>query len=178
MKITKSTFSLSIYFFLYALLLLITPLINCNNKFLPTDKERLCNSCVKLFNKIQNFFKKNYISKIIVLTLDQLCYQGMDNKICEKMNLYYGEDFTKGLVNRQLHPGYVCTRMELCTNGKYYEELNADDFAKELYSYKTANKTDFINSNSEKNKKPENKIIKIAHLADIHVDLLYQEVIT
>jgi hypothetical protein len=128
---------------------------------------RICKSCLWSFSKYHNLLEKKYGLTLFNDFLALFCAIGLDFKICKLAIELYSPTIVDSLIEHYLDAEYICTKSKLCWYS-HYNELNPDDYARELLKDKPAKKNDTVDETAP--------IWKVLHVTDIHTDLLYEEV--
>jgi hypothetical protein len=145
-------------------------------------QNKACDYCRGFFNFLQDSTKSRTALNTINFIVNFACKIKMnDDNVCRKVKDLFADEMIKGVIARKLNPNYICTSViPICQKGKYYTELNADDYAREILKDLPLNKNnsdiDKQQSDRTKNSTINNKNIKILHLTDVHIDLEYEEV--
>ena len=127
----------------------------------------ICKTCLYSLTKFHNLIDKKYGLTLFNQFLSLFCAIGLDYKICKDAIFLYSPTIIDSLIEHYLDAEYICTKTKIC-KFSHYDELDPDEYAKELLSDKPAKKSQKIDD--------ESPVWKVLHVTDIHTDLLYEEV--
>ena len=127
----------------------------------------ICKTCLWTFSKYHNLLEKKYGLTLFNEFLSLVCAIGLDYKICKEAISLYSPTVIDSLIEHYLDAEYICTKTKIC-KFSHYNELDPDEYAKELLKDKPAKKSQKVDDSSQ--------ILKVLHVTDIHTDLLYDEV--
>lgn len=127
----------------------------------------LCKVCLWTFSKFHNLLKKHYGVPLIQKIIARLCSLGLDYTVCKGAIELYTDIVLDSLIDRYLNAEYICTHPIICEFA-HYQELDPDEYARNLLKDKPKNIKPIINA--------EGRTLKVLHATDIHTDTLYYEV--
>ena len=130
----------------------------------------ICRSCLYTFKTIHAFLAKKYGITGVYNVLSFLCSFAMDNDVCHGVIQHYGDVVITALIERYMNEKYVCTKLYMCST-EHYIELDADKYAYDLLSDKPK-----LVEKKLKLEGKDSENLKVLHVSDIHVDLMYLEV--
>ena len=145
---------------------LIKKPLNSFSKYKAPNKMlcQLCQSTIKPINLLlKNRYAVNITKDIVIL----VCSIFLEFEECSTLITEFYPLMVDSLIDRILNPRYICSKLAICSN-YHYKTLNPDDYARKLL-----NETKIYKKQTSK----ESKEIKILQIADLHIDLEYQEVI-
>jgi hypothetical protein len=127
----------------------------------------ICKTCLWTFSKYHNLLEKKYGLTLFNQLLSLFCSIGLDYKICKEAIDLYSPTVIDSLIEHYLDAEYICTKTKIC-KFSHFNELDPDNYAKELLKDKPAKKLEQVD--------PSGHSLKVLHVTDIHTDLLYEEV--
>ena len=128
----------------------------------------ICKACLYTFTKFHNILDKKYGLTLLNEFLSLMCSTILDFSICKKAVDLYSPTVVDALTEHYLDAEFLCTKSYMCKYS-HFQELNADDYARELLKDKP-NVTKGFNIITG------NSTFKVLHVTDIHTDMLYNEV--
>ena len=124
----------------------------------------LCKPCHFIMVQIDRLMNKKYGFKFLKNVLSSICSLVLDKSVCYGAIYRYGDIIYDALIDHYFDSEFVCTKIGVCD--KHYIELDADDFAREVLKGKPQTEVPTF---------PSEKTLKVLHLADMHIDMFYQE---
>lgn len=129
----------------------------------------ICKTCLKTFTSFHNFLDKKYGLSLLKEFLANICSPFLEFKICKSAIDLYAPVIVDSLIEHYMDAEYICTNNHLC-KFRHYQDLNADDYAKELLKDKPMVEEIFNYTISNEDD------IKVLQVTDIHTDIFYTEV--